>query len=106
MPSCSKNDIILVRYPFSDLSSSKVRPAVVVNAPHPSQDILIVSDDDLSSKLEEGSPVKKVRSKDDIITLTARYEEFAKQLNSLVAQATVFHHAISEKEKARTKVRV
>ncbi|MGL5510511.1 MAG: type II toxin-antitoxin system PemK/MazF family toxin [Microcoleaceae cyanobacterium] len=42
MPSYSKNDVILVRYPFSDLSSSKVRPAVVVNAPHPSQDIFIV----------------------------------------------------------------
>lgn len=32
----------MVRYPFSDLSSSKVRPAIVVNAPHSSQDILIV----------------------------------------------------------------
>ncbi|WP_088242397.1 type II toxin-antitoxin system PemK/MazF family toxin [Calothrix rhizosoleniae] len=42
MSSYCKNDIILVRYPFSDLSSSKVRPAVVVNAPHVSQDILIV----------------------------------------------------------------
>jgi len=31
----------LVRYPFSDLSSSKVRPAVVVSTSHPSQDILI-----------------------------------------------------------------
>ena len=42
MPSYSKNDIVLVRYPFSDLSTSKVRPAVVVNAPHSSQDVLIV----------------------------------------------------------------
>lgn len=41
MPSYSKRDIILVRYPFSDLSSSKVRPAVVLSAPHPSQDIII-----------------------------------------------------------------
>ena len=41
MPSCSKYDVILVRYPFSDLSASKVRPAVVVSAPHPSQDIII-----------------------------------------------------------------
>jgi len=41
MPSYSKHDIILVRYPFSDLSSSKVRPAVVVSAPHPSQDIIV-----------------------------------------------------------------
>jgi mRNA interferase MazF len=42
MPSYSKNEIVLVRYPFSDLTSSKVRPAVVVNAPHSSQDVLIV----------------------------------------------------------------
>ena len=42
MPSSSKNDIILVRYPFSDLSDSKVRPAVVVSAPRVSQDIFIV----------------------------------------------------------------
>jgi mRNA interferase MazF len=41
MPSYSKHDIVLVRYPFSDLSNSKVRPAVVVNAAHSSQDILI-----------------------------------------------------------------
>lgn len=41
MPSYFKHDVILVRYPFSDLSSSKVRPAVVVSAPHPSQDTII-----------------------------------------------------------------
>ena len=42
MPGSSKNDIILIRYPFSDLSDSKVRPAVVVSAPHVSQDIFVV----------------------------------------------------------------
>ncbi len=42
MPSFSKNDVILVRYPFSDLSDIKVRPAVVVNAPHVSHDVFIV----------------------------------------------------------------
>ena len=42
MPNYSKNIVILVRYPFSDLSNAKVRPAVIVNAPHSSQDILIV----------------------------------------------------------------
>lgn len=30
MPSFSRHEVILVRYPFSDLTSSKVRPAVVV----------------------------------------------------------------------------
>lgn len=42
MPSYSKNEVILVKYPFSDLSGAKVRPAVIVNADHSSQDVLIV----------------------------------------------------------------
>jgi mRNA interferase MazF len=42
MPSYSKNEVILVRYPFSDLTGSKIRPAVVVSAPHVSQDVMIV----------------------------------------------------------------
>ena len=42
MPSYSKNEVILLRYPFSNLSGSKVRPAIVVNAPHISQDVVIV----------------------------------------------------------------
>lgn len=42
MPSYSKNEVILVRYPFSALSGVRVRPAIVVNAPHVSQDVFIV----------------------------------------------------------------
>lgn len=42
MPSYSRHNLILVRYPFSDLSSSKVRPAVIINAPHVSHDLMIV----------------------------------------------------------------
>ena len=34
--------LLLVRYPFSNLSGAKVRPAVVVNAPHISHDVMIV----------------------------------------------------------------
>jgi mRNA interferase MazF len=49
MLSYSKHDIVLVRYPFSDLSNSKVRPAVVVSSPHASQDILVTP---LTSKIE------------------------------------------------------
>ena len=48
MPSYSKSEVILVRYPFSDLSSAKVRPAIIVNASHVSQDVIIVP---LTSKL-------------------------------------------------------
>lgn len=39
---CSRNEIILVRYPFSDLTSAKVRPAIVVGQGHTPSDLLIV----------------------------------------------------------------
>ena len=42
MPNYSKNNVILVRYPFTDLSSSKVRPAVIVSTPHSSDDFFVV----------------------------------------------------------------
>lgn len=54
MPSFSKNDVILVRYPFSNLSGAKIRPAVVVNGPHRSQDLLIVPLTSRASGLLEG----------------------------------------------------
>ena len=53
MPNYLKNDVILVRYPFSDLSNSKVRPAVVVSAKHISQDIFIIP---LTSKISSLLP--------------------------------------------------
>lgn len=42
MSNYSKSDVVLIRYPFSDLSGSKVRPAVIVSVPHASQDLFIV----------------------------------------------------------------
>ncbi|MBW1691444.1 MAG: type II toxin-antitoxin system PemK/MazF family toxin [Deltaproteobacteria bacterium] len=42
MPTYSTNDVILVRYPFTDLSSSKVRPAAIISAPHISEDLFVV----------------------------------------------------------------
>ena len=53
MPNYLKNDIILVCYPFSDLSNFKVRPAIVVSTIHVSQDILIVP---LTSKISSLLP--------------------------------------------------
>ncbi len=41
MPNYSKNEVILVQYPFSDLSATKVRPAIVINAPHPFWKVII-----------------------------------------------------------------
>src|SRR5579862_4840022 len=48
MPSFSRSDVVLVRYPFSDLTATKVRPAVLVNGLHASQDLPIVQ---LTSRL-------------------------------------------------------
>ena len=49
-----KNDVILVRYPFSALSGVKVRPSVIVNAPHVSQDVFIVPLTSRTGSLLEG----------------------------------------------------
>ena len=54
MPNFSKPEVVLVRYPFSDLTSSKVRPAVVVNAPHSSQDLFVVALTSKTSNLLAG----------------------------------------------------
>jgi hypothetical protein len=42
MSNYSRGEVVLVRYPFSDLSGLKIRPAVIVNAPHISKDVLIL----------------------------------------------------------------
>jgi hypothetical protein len=42
MSNYSRGEVVLIRYPFSDLSGSKVRPAVVASAPHKSKDVLIL----------------------------------------------------------------
>ena len=54
MPSYSKPEIVLIRYPFSDLTSSKVRPAVVINAAHTSQDLFVVALTSKTSNLLAG----------------------------------------------------
>ena len=42
MSNYSRGEVVLVRYPFSDLSGSRIRPAVIVNAPHTSRDVFIL----------------------------------------------------------------
>jgi mRNA interferase MazF len=42
MSSYSKNEIVLIKYPFTSLSTFKIRPAVIVSSVHPSNDIIIV----------------------------------------------------------------
>jgi len=53
MPSYLKHEIVLVHYPFSDLSGSKVRPAVIVSAVHPSEDVVLVA---LTSRVDRLLP--------------------------------------------------
>jgi mRNA interferase MazF len=43
-----------VRYPFSNLSGSKVRPAIVVSAPHSSQDVFVLALTSVVSRLLAG----------------------------------------------------
>ena len=59
MPSYSKGDVVLVRYPFSDLSDFKVRPAVAISAPHPSQDVFLVPLTSRTASLLAGEFVMK-----------------------------------------------
>jgi len=43
-----------VRYPFSALSGAKVRPAVIVSAPHVSQDVFVVPLTSITTSLLAG----------------------------------------------------
>jgi mRNA interferase MazF len=54
MSGFSRNEVILVRVPFSDLSGSKIRPVVIVNAPHRSQDLITVGLTSRTSGLLDG----------------------------------------------------
>jgi mRNA interferase MazF len=83
-PSFSKNDIILVRYPFSDLSSSKVRPAVVVNTPHVSQDFIIMPLTSKTGKLLGGEFVLSEWAKAGLNVSTAVKRGFYTVHESLI----------------------
>mgnify|MGYP006278493075 CR=1 FL=1 len=54
MPNFSRNDVVLVSYPFSDRSGSKVRPAVVVSGPHSSRDLFVVPLTSRTDRMVEG----------------------------------------------------
>ena len=54
MPSFSRNDVILVAYPFSDRTGVKVRPAVVVSGEHRSQDVFVVPLTSKTDRLLDG----------------------------------------------------
>ena len=54
MPNYSRNDVVLVSYPFSDRTGSKVRPAVIVSGPHRSRDLFVVPLTSRADRLVEG----------------------------------------------------
>jgi mRNA interferase MazF len=54
MPSFSRNDVVLVAYPFSDRSGVKVRPAVVVSGEHRSRDVFVVPLTSKTDRMIEG----------------------------------------------------
>ena len=54
MPSFSKNDVILVAYPFSDRSGVKVRPAVMVSGEYRSRDVFVVPLTSKTDRMIEG----------------------------------------------------
>jgi len=48
-----RGDVVLADLPFSDLSGMKRRPAVVINAPHPSVDLLLLP---ITSQIQNAQP--------------------------------------------------
>ena len=54
MPSYSRGDVVLVRYPFSDFSGSKVRPSVVESGRHESNDVIFVPMTSRTTTLRSG----------------------------------------------------
>jgi mRNA interferase MazF len=57
--SFSRFDVVLVRYPFTDLSGSKIRPAVIVSPPFPSADLMLTSLTSQTTRLLPGEFVLK-----------------------------------------------
>lgn len=43
MKNYSRNEIVLIKYPFSSLTIFKVRPAIIISTEHQSHDIIIVT---------------------------------------------------------------
>ncbi|MDQ6631681.1 MAG: type II toxin-antitoxin system PemK/MazF family toxin [Verrucomicrobiota bacterium] len=50
----NRGAILLIPFPFSDQTSSKIRPAVVVSPPYPSDDLLVVAVTSVGEKLRPG----------------------------------------------------
>ena len=54
MTGYKRGAIILLPFPFSDQSSAKIRPAIVVNPDYPSDDLLVVAITSVGDTLRPG----------------------------------------------------
>jgi mRNA interferase MazF len=50
----SRGAVVLLPFPFSDQSSAKIRPAVIVNPRYPSDDLLVVAVTSVGDALRPG----------------------------------------------------
>ena len=50
----NRGAVVLLPFPFSDLSSAKVRPAVIVSPDYPSDDLLVVAVTSVGDSLRPG----------------------------------------------------
>lgn len=87
MPRYSKNEVVLVHYPFSNLSGSKVRPAIVVNTPHVSQDVIVIPLTSKTSPLLAGEFVLADWSKAGLNVSSAVKRGFYTVQQNLVAKS-------------------
>ena len=49
-----RGDVVLLPFPFSDQSSAKIRPAVIVSSEYPSDDLLVVAVTSVGDPLRPG----------------------------------------------------
>jgi mRNA interferase MazF len=54
MTSFERGDVILLPFPFSDQSASKVRPGIVAHSKYPSEDLLVVGITSIGDVLRPG----------------------------------------------------
>jgi mRNA interferase MazF len=86
MSNYSRGEVVLVRYPFSDLSGSKIRPAVIVSTPHTSQDVFILPLTSQTTSLRTGEFVLKDWSQAGLNVETAAKRGVYTVHQNLVAQ--------------------
>ena len=87
MNNYSRNEIVLLRYPFSDLSNFKIRPAIVVNEHYPSYDLIIIPLTSKTSNLLPGEFILNNYIKSGLNVSTSVKRGFYTIDNRLVVQS-------------------